>query len=428
MGQGFFRNYPDFTRLWIGQSISQVGSQVTLVALPLLAISTLHASTFEVGLLAGSETLPFLLLGLPTGVWVDRWRRLPILVTSDIVRAVLLVTIPIAYAFGSLHMAQLYVVALGAGVCTVFFDVAYQSFVPGLVEAEDLIDANARAEMSFSAAGSVGPGLGGLLVQVLKAPAAMLVDAASFAISALALVGIKAKEEQPAADEDDAGAQRPSMLASVKVGLAYVLRHPLLQRLAACSAVFNIFSGMSMAVFLLYAVRELDISPATIGLIFSAGGLGALVGTLATAKAGRRWGVGTALSVGAVVQGTAFLLVPAAPQSSPVPWFLAAMLLESAFNPLYNVTQLSLRQSVTPSRLYGRMTASMRFLVWGALPVGSLLGGIIGSHLGLRTALWIGAVGQLTSALPVVIGPLRKLKAMPAITDEAASAAAPATG
>lgn len=408
----FTGRYPDFTRLWAGQTLSQLGSRVTLVALPLLAISTLHASTLEVGLLTGAETVPFLILGLPAGVWVDRRRRRPVLIYSDVGRGVLLATIPIAYAADSLTMAQLYVVAIGVGACTVLFDVAYQSYVPTLVQPADLLGANTRLEVSYSVAGLVGPGLGGILVQALKAATAILVDAASYAVSALSILTIRAEEPDPADGADPGATGR--MAAAVREGVRYVVRHPLLARIAMCSAVFNLFSGVSMAVFILYAVRELDVSAATIGLLFSAGGLGAVVGTILTERAGERFGVGTALSLGAVVQGCAFILVPAAPRSSPIPFFLAAMLLESCFSPFWNVTQISLRQTVTPAQFHGRMTATMRFLVWGALPLGSLAGGVLGDVLGLRTTLWVAAIGSATSAIPVVLGPLRRLREMPA--------------
>lgn len=416
MAERFLRRYPDFARLWFGQTVSQLGSQVTLVALPLLAISTLHASTFEVGLLAGCETLPFLLLGLPAGVWVDRWRRRPVLVYTDVARGILLATIPVAHSFDMLHMAQLYVVAFGTGACTVLFDVAYLSYVPALVEPPHLLDANTRSEVSYSAAGLVGPGIGGVLVQALTAATAIVVDAVSYAVSALAIMGIRTKEADPNGGHE----QAPStMAASVREGLRYVFRHRLLVGIVTCSGVFNLFSGMSMAVFLVYAVRELGVSAATIGLIFSAGGLGALIGTLLTGRASRSWGVGRALSVGAIMQGAAFMLVPLAPRSAPVPFFLGAMVLESAFNPLYNVNQISLRQTVTPLRLHGRMTATVRFVMWGSLPVGSLLGGALGDALGLRTTLWVGAIGLTLSAAPVVFGPLGRLRAMPEPADPA---------
>lgn len=407
---GFLRRHPDYARLWIGQSISQLGTQVTLVALPLLAISTLKATTFEVGILAAAETLPFLLIGLPAGVWVDRWRRRPILVSSDAGRGLLLASIPIAHALDVLTMGQLYVVAFGTGILTVFFDVAYQAYVPSLVQGEALIDANARLEVSYSTAGTVGPGVGGLLVDAFSAATAMLIDAVSYAASAVVLLRIKAVEAKPEPHPDDAAV---SMVDAVKEGLRYVLRHRLLAPIAATSALFNLFSAMSMAVFLLYAVRDLDVSAAAIGLLFSVGGVAQVGGTVLMARIGTRIRPGVALGVGGMVQGAAFLLVPLAPESNPMPLLLAAIAIESLFSPAYNITQISLRQTITAPRMQGRMTATMRFVVWGALPIGSLLGGGLGHLMGRHATLWVSAGLGALSGLPVVLSPLRKLREMP---------------
>ena len=419
MRERFFRRHRGFARLWAGQSISLVGTQVTLVALPLLAITTLKASTFEVGLLAAAETVPFLLVGLPAGVWVDRWRRKPVLIAADAGRGLLLASIPLAYAVDLLHMGQLYVVAVGTGVLTVFFDVAYSAYVPALVEGDALIDANARLEASYSAAGTIGPGIGGVLVDALSAATAILLDTISYAVSAVVLLGIR--EEEPAPDPGDEDAR--GLLRQVGDGLGYVVRHRLLAPIAACSALFNLFSAVSMSMFLLYAVRDLKVSAAAIGLLFSCGGVAQLLGTLLMARIGRRLRVGTALAVGSVMVGAAFLLVPAAPRSHPLPFFIAAISLESMFAPVYNVTQISLRQTVTPARMLGRMTATMRFMIWGALPLGSLLGGALGATLGRRTALWVGAVGGAMSALPVLLSPLPRLRTMPEPASPAADAA-----
>jgi MFS family permease len=407
----FFRRHRDFSRLWAGQSVSLLGTQVTLVALPLLAITTLHASTFQVGLLAGAETLPFLLVGLPAGVWVDRWRRRPVLIVCDSGRGLFLASIPLAHAFGVLHMAQLYVVAVGTGVLTVFFDVAYLAYVPSIVEGDALLDANARLEASYSAAGTLGPGIGGVLVQALSAATAILVDTISYAVSAVILLGIRTVEPAPSVDGADAAA---GMYRSVREGLRYVLRHSLLAPIAACSAIFNLFSAVSMSMFMLYAVRDLHVTAAAIGLLFSCGGAAQLGGSLLVSRMGKRVPVGAALSVGSLLVGSAFLLVPAAPRAHPMPFFVAAIALESLFSPFFNVTQVSLRQTVTPARMQGRMTATMRFLVWGALPLGSVLGGVLGAELGRRPTLWVGAIGGTLSAVPVLLSPLRKLRTMPA--------------
>jgi MFS family permease len=421
LGERFFRRHPDFTRLWAGQTVSAVGSQVTLVALPLLAITTLHASTLQVGLLAGSETLPFLLVGLPAGVWVDRWPRRPVLVVADAGRGLLLSSIPLAHALGLLHMAQLYAVALGTGVLTVFFDVAYQSYVPSLVDGAALLDANARLEVSQSAAQTVGPGMGGVLVQVVSAATAILVDAISFAVSAIVLLRLRTPETAP---EPHAGDAAGSLLASVREGLRYVLGHRLLRPMAVKSGLYTLFTALSMAVFLVYAVRDLHVSAASIGLLFSVGGGALVVGSAVMTRLGKRLRVGMALTLGALLQGSAFLLVPLAPRSHPMPFFVAAIAIESLFAPVWNITQISLRQTVTPPRMHGRMTATMRFITWGALPLGSLAGGVLGSAIGRHATLWIGAVGGSLSALPVVLGPLARLRGMPAAPGEPVTPAA----
>jgi MFS family permease len=409
-GVQFFRRHRDFTRLWVGQTVSAVGSQVTLVALPLLAITTLHASTLAVGVLAASETVPFLLVGLPAGVWVDRWRRRPVLVAADAGRGLFLCSIPVAHALGVLHMPQLYVVAFGTGVLTVFFDVAYQAYVPGLVEGDALLDANARLEVSQSAAQTVGPGIGGVLVQAVSAATTILIDTISYAVSAVVLVGIRTPEPRPPdAEGDGAG----TLFASVREGLRYVLGHRLLRPVAIRAALYNLCTAMALAVFMLYAVRDLKVSPAAIGLLFSIGGGALVLGSSLVARWGRRMRVGTTMAVGALVQGSGFLLVPAAPRAHPMPFFVAAIAIESLFSPMWNITQISLRQSVTPRRLQGRMTATIRFMIWGTLPLGSLLGGVLGAALGRHTTLWIAAVGSALSSVVVVLGPLARLRTLP---------------
>jgi MFS family permease len=421
LGERFFRRHPDFTRLWAGQTVSGIGSQVTLVALPLLAITTLHASTLQVGLLAGSETVPFLLVGLPAGVWVDRWRRRPVLVVADAGRGLLLSSIPLAHVLGLLHMGQLYAVAVGTGVLTVFFDVAYQAYVPSLVEGVDLLDANARLEVSMSAAATVGPGIGGVLVQAVSAATAILVDTISFAVSAVVLLRLRTPEAAP---EPHAGDAAGSMVASVREGLRYVLGHRLLRVVAIKGGVYTLFAALSMAVFLVYAVRDLHVSAASIGLMFSVGGGALVVGSALMARLGKRLGVGTTLTLGALLQSSSFLLVPLAPRSHPMPFFVAAIAIESLFAPMWNVTQISLRQTVTPSRMHGRMTATMRFITWGALPLGSLAGGLLGSAIGRHATLWIGAVGGALSAVPVLLGPLARLREMPEAPGEPVTPAA----
>ncbi|HEX2039113.1 MAG TPA: MFS transporter [Acidimicrobiales bacterium] len=414
MGDTLRRNR-DFGRLWAGQSISQLGSQVTVLALPLVAIRILHAGPLEVGALAACETAPFLLVGLPAGVWVDRWRRQPILVVADVARAAALATVPLAYALDVLSMWQLYVVAVVTGVFTVFFDVAYQSYLPALVPRERLVEGNAKLELSRSMSQVAGPGVAGVLVELLRSPYAVAADSVSFAVSALFVARIRTREAaMPASDA------REPMRRSIGAGLRYVLRHPVLKRIAACTAMFNLFSAIGMAVFLLYAVDRLGISPAVIGLVFSLGSLGFVLGAALSARLGRVLGVGPALLLAAGVGGAGFLLVPLAPADTAVPFFVVAMFLEMMGMPIYNVLQVSLRQAVTPTRLQGRMNATMRFVVWGVMPLGSLVGGVLGRAFGLRAALWVSGIGTTLSVLPLLGRTMLSLRTIPADGDAAA--------
>jgi MFS family permease len=403
-------------RLWTGQSISQVGSQITLLALPLVAIRILDAGSVEVGVLAAAETVPFLVVGLPAGVWIDRWRRRRVLIAADVGRAAVLATVPIAYVLDVLTMGQLYAVALATGLFTVFFDVAYQSYLPTVVPRARLVEGNSRLELSRSAAHVVGPGIAGLLVQAVRSPMAVAVDSVSFVLSALCIGRIRTEEPRPVPGADDG---QLSMGRSIADGLRYVLRHPLLSRVGTSTAVFNFFSAVGMAVFLLYAVRELDIDPAAIGVVFSLGSIGFVVGAALTQRITRRIGVGPALALAALVQGAAFLLVPLAPRSSPLPFFVMAFALETCASPVYNITQVSLRQAITPERMQGRMNATMRFVVWGALPLGSLVGGVLGHAIGLRPTLWVSAVGATLGVVPLLGRTVRRLREIPELDLEA---------
>ena len=258
----------DFMRLWSAETISQVGSQVTLLALPLAAILILDATAFEVGALSSIEFAPFLLVGLPAGVWVDRLRRRPILIAGDLGRAVVLASLPIAYWLDALTMPHLYAAAFLTGIFTVFFDVAYQSYLPSIVERGQLTEGNAKLEISRSGAQLAGPGIAGALVEVLTAPVAIAVDAVSFLGSALFVARIRRPEpEVPASPAED----RPRMRSQIMEGLRYVLGHPLLRPIAACTAVSNLFSAMVTAILILFAVRELGLTAGMIGIALGIG-------------------------------------------------------------------------------------------------------------------------------------------------------------
>jgi MFS family permease len=414
----------DFLNLWGAETVSQIGSQITGLALPLVAILVLDASAFQVALLGVIEFAPFILISLPAGVWVDRLRRKPILVTADLGRALLLGSIPVAHWLGLLTIWQLYVVGFVVGVLTVFFDVAYQSYLPSLVSRDQIIDGNAKLEISRSGAQLAGPGLAGGLVQALTAPVAVLVDAISFLASGLFLFGIKQEERAPTRAERQAG---PGMKAEVLEGLRYVLGHRFLRWIAASTATFNFFSNVIFSVFLVFAVRELGVGPGLIGLIFSLAAVGYLLGALLATRISRWFGVGPAIIIGAA-GSLSLLLLAAAPSSSPIPFIVAGLGISSLGIPIYNITQVSFRQAITPERLQGRMNSVMRFVVWGVIPLGNLLGGALASWFSLRAAIWVGAIGMALAVLPVLLSPVRTLREMPEPVEEPLPSEADAAG
>ena len=406
--------HPDFSKLWSAQTVSQFGTQFTLLALPLAAIDVLHASAFEVAALTTVEFLPFLLVSLPAGVWVDRLPRRPILVAGDVTRAALLASIPIAYAFDSLTIWQLYGVAFLVGIATVFFDVAYQSYLPSLVEREQLIDGNAKLEISRSAAQLGGPGLAGLVVQALRAPVAIAFDAASFVGSALFIFSIRKEERPPVRD-----ATSPRMRDELREGLAYVLGHPFLKSIAACTALFNFFGNLGFAILLVFARRNLHLSPAAIGLALTLSNIGPLIAAFNAHRISARIGVGRTILASSILGGPMFLVVPFAPHGNAALVFLVPAFVVGGFtNVIYNVTQVSLRQAITPERIQGRMNSVMRFIVWGTIPLGSFAGGVLASLIGLRATLIVSGAGCCLPFLPVLFSPVRSVLEMPEPLEE----------
>ena len=402
--------HPDFARLWAASTVSLFGSQVTQFAVPLVAALALDATPIQMGLLGAATTAPFLLFGLLAGVWVDRVRRRPILIGTDVIRGLLIGTIPVAAALGLLRIEQLYAVAFLVGVCTVFFDVAYQAYVPTLVERDRLVEGNGKLEVSRSLAQVAGPGLSGVLVQAVSAPLTIALDALSYVASALFLVTIRAPESSPATMESRAGLWR-----EVGEGVGVVWHSPLLRPIAACTATWNLFSAVISALLVLYATRELGMGPALLGVTIGAGSVGALLAALVAPRLGARFGPGPLIVGGAVVGAAAYLWVPmaAAWPSLAVPLLAVAQLVGSFAGTTYNVIQLSLRQAIVPEHLQGRMNATMRFIVWGTIPLGALLGGTLGEALGLRTTLIGTALGCLAAPLWMLLSPVRAVREQP---------------
>ncbi|MDA8188411.1 MAG: MFS transporter [Dehalococcoidales bacterium] len=399
----------DFLKLWAGQTISMLGSRFSTLALPLIAALSLRASPVEMGLLTAVETAPFLLLGLFAGVWVDRRRRRPILVSGDVGRALLLATIPLAALAGALSMPLLYVVGFLTGVLTVFFDVAYQSYLPMLVGRAQLIEGNSKLEVSRSIAQVAGPGIAGVVVQIVSAPLAIAFDALSFFISAVFLSLIGRTEEAP-----DRTTRAP-LLVEAREGLSVVFGNPYLRSIAGATATFNVFSSAIWALYILFATRELGLEPAAIGVVFGVGNAGALTGAVFAGHLARRLGLGRVIVGASLIGGLGNLVIASATGGFALPTLITAHFLISLSLPLYNINQVSLRQAITPERLLGRVNATNRFLVWGTMPLGGLAGGALGETLGLRPAIALAAICGLTGFLWVLRSPVSTLDRIPEI-------------
>jgi MFS family permease len=397
----------DFRHLWAAETVSQVGTQVTLLALPVVAVTVLDATPLQMGFLTALETAAFLVIGLPAGAWVDRWRRKRVLVTADLVRAVVLATLPVAYLLDVLTLGQLFVVAAVTGTATVFFDVAYQSYLPALVDRDQLVDGNGKLEASRAVAQVAGPGLTGVLLRVVGAPLLIAGDAASFLLSAVLLGGIRRPDTVP-----DRAARRP-LRTEIAEGLGFVVRHPLLRRIVACTGTANLFGSMNSALLVLFVIRELGLSEATLGLVFSVGAIGGLLGAATAARFARRVGEGRSIPLSAVVFAAAGAFVPLAAVGPPVVLLVTGWFVLTWAVVVYNVVQVSFRQRLCPPRLLGRMNASVRFIVFGTMPLGGLLGGVLGEWAGVVPALWVAVAGGFVACLPVLLSPLLTMGDLP---------------
>jgi hypothetical protein len=320
--------------------------------------------------------------------------------------------VPLAAWADRLSMAQLYVVGLLTGVLTVFFDVAYQSYLPHLVGRANLVEGNAKLGMVLGVTEISGPTVGGLLIQVMTAPVAIVVDAVSFLGSALFVGLIRKREDKP---------ERGShgrLGREVMEGLRFVFGNRLLRAIAACTASGNLFGNIGYTMLIVYFARNLQLTPGVIGLVFSVGSVGGLIGAFLTSRVVGWLGQGPTIWMSTVVGGLAALLVPLAAHGWRL-WLAAAGLLAgSVARVIYNVTQVSFRQAITPERLLGRMNATMRFVVWGTIPLGALISGLLGSTIGVHRTLWVGAVGALVPIFPVFFSPLRNLRSLPADAGE----------
>jgi predicted MFS family arabinose efflux permease len=401
-------SHPDFRRLWIADLLSQLGGRLGMMAAPLLAVITLNATTFQVSLLRTCETAAWLLLGLFAGAWVDRIRCLPVLVWSDLGRAVLFGSIPVAAWFGVLTLTQLYVVLALAGLLTVLFDVAHSAYPPRLLAPDQLLPANAKLAANHSVAAVIGAGAGGFLVQWLTAAVTLGFNAVSFVWSAFWLRSIRTPEPRPVA------AEKPNLRREIGEGLGYVFRHPLLRPIALATTTFMLFQASDAAVMIVFLVREVRLSPATIGLLSMFGLFGALAASWFTERLSGRLGDARTLLIASVGLGIAYLLQALTRPGWRLGWYVLGTFLAAVCIIVSYILQASIRQRLCPPELQARVSATMSFVSWGAAPIGSLLGGILGTALGLRPTLWLNGTAMLLGAAWLFFSPLRTLRQIPA--------------
>jgi MFS family permease len=403
--------HPDFLKLWAGESVSEFGSQITLLAVPTVAILILHAGPFQVGILSALEFLAFPTLGLIAGVYADRIRRRPIMIVCDIGRLLALGSIPVAYSLNLLTLEQLYVVALLTGIFTVFFDVSYQSYLPVLVDRPNLIEGNTKLEVTRSASQIAGPAAAGFLIQWIGGARAVAVDAASFLASAIALVAIRKPEPEP---QPGTQSGKRGFIPEMREGIEVVFKNQYLWRIAGSTATSNLGSNMIFgAVFLIFAYQDLHLSPALVGVVFAISSGGWLVGALLASRAARSLGLGMTLALASAAGGLFSLAMPLALLGAPAVVLSVLGFLTFITIPVYNINQVSLRQAITPDRVQGRMNATMRTIVWGTIPIGSFIGGILGTSLGVVQTIILGSLVSVAASLWIFIGPVVRLKQQP---------------
>lgn len=403
---GLWRN-ADFVKLWAGQTVSSLGSHITRDGLPLLAVITLSATPAQMGILSAVSGAPVLLFGLAAGVWIDRLRRRPVLMVADVGRALLLASIPAAALFGVLTIGQLYLVAALVGLLAVVFGVAYRSYLPFLVERENIVEGNSKLALSESVAELAGSGVTGVLVQALTAPVAILLDALSFVASVFSVALIRKPEPPPASVES-----RQPVLRELREGLHLVLRNPILRALTGGAGTLAFLGNFFAALYSLYAIRVLGMGPAILGITIAMGGVGSMLGAALAKPAANRLGLGKALLLSLLLSSCASMLIPLArgPLHLAVAMMMAAQVLGDCCDTVYSVSEMSLRQAITPDRLMGRMNATVGFVADGAGPLGALAGGLLGGVIGVRPTLALAALGGAFAALWLLASPIRRLR------------------
>ncbi|WP_417233462.1 MFS transporter [Arthrobacter sp.] len=401
----------NFLVFWLGQTLSQFGAQLGAVAMPVLAVSLLQATEWEVGVLNAANTVAFLVVGLPVGAWVDRFIKRRIMIRADLVRMLAMLVIPLLWYQDLLQIWHLWIIAAVIGIANVFFDVSYQSYIPALVEREQISEANAKLETTGQVSRLAGPALGGGLLVVLAAPLLFIGQAIGYLVSALCLTRVR-DDEIPATRVAGTG-----LVAEIREGMAYVVRHPLIGPIAATTGTINFFSTIIFTLLPILALRTLSLNTVELGLVYSAGAVGGLIAASLTPWVSGKMGEGPSLVLGTLLTAggmAGFPLSILAGGLRPSFAILAASMFVMTVGVLiYNIIQVSMRQTICPPRLLGRMNASIRFIVWGVMPVASLLAGFLGTALGISAALWIGVAGSLAGVLPLLLSPVARMRSLP---------------
>jgi MFS family permease len=394
----------DYRRLFAATTASHFGIQITQLAISLVAIDHLRATQFQAGLLVTLMYSAFLIIGLPAGAWLDRVRRRPVLIASDLGRGALLLSVPLAWWLGALTMWHLYLVAFLHGVLNVFFDVAYQSYLPHLIGRDRLVEGNAKLDTTGSVAHIAGPSVAGELIHLVTAPVTLALNALAMVASGLLIFAIGKRECRPLQR------RKRHLAGEIADGVRFVFGNRLLSAVALSSATYKLFNGVYVAVLVFFLRRNLGTAVGTIGMIASIAAVGSLAGAVVAHRITRWLGQGVAIwaSIGSTTP--LLLLMPLAEPGWRL-WLAAAGAGVAAIGvSVYTIAQVSLRQALTPDHLLGRMNATIRFLAWGALAVGGLLGSTLGARFGTRTTLMFGAAGMCTAFLPVLLSPLRTIR------------------
>lgn len=392
-----------FRRFWTAQTLSQIGERFGLVGIPVVAVLTLNADSRQVGLLSACLTVCYLVVGLPAGAWVDRWSKRTTMMRAAVVRAVILAVIPLAWALDVLRLEFLYSIGIVVGIASVFFDVAYQSLVPFVVNEEALESANSRLEASAQISAAGGPAIAGALFAVVSAPFVFIIDVLAYLGCAVLLRGVRDNEPL----HEQAGSST-SLRADVMEGMRFVLGHPVLRRLCMAVGVSNFFATIVMTLLPLLILRELDLGATVMGLALGVGTLGGLTGAVLLPKVRRRLRVGTVMTAGLATAGLSTTAFPAAALfSSEVPVLAALVLILGQFGMtfgavMFNISQISVRQRMAPKNLLGRTNASIRFVVWGTMPLAALVAGWMATVIGIVPCMWIGVAGAFLTVAPIL--------------------------